>query len=55
MTAAVLARSPLGERALLWFRRQPLAPWLYLLPALGSLVVWTYWPLGYAEIGRAHV
>lgn len=31
-----------------WLRQQPLAPWLYLLPALISLFVWTYWPLGSA-------
>lgn len=32
-------------RALL---RQPLAPWLYLAPALVALFVWIYGPLGYA-------
>lgn len=30
------------------FRRQPLAPWLYLAPALVALFVWIYAPLGYA-------
>ena len=28
--------------------RQPLAPWLYLAPALVALFVWIYGPLGYA-------
>ncbi|WP_127107827.1 carbohydrate ABC transporter permease [Pararhodobacter zhoushanensis] len=28
--------------------RQPLAPWLYLAPALVALAVWIYGPLGYA-------
>jgi len=28
--------------------RQPLAPWLYLAPALVALFVWIYAPLGYA-------
>ena len=31
-----------------WLRGQKLTPWLYLAPALASLIVWTYWPLGYA-------
>jgi multiple sugar transport system permease protein len=32
-----------------WLRSQPLAPWLYLAPALLTLFVWTYAPLGYAS------
>jgi multiple sugar transport system permease protein len=31
-----------------WLARQPLAPWLYLAPAVILLVIWVYAPLGYA-------
>lgn len=39
------ARGALAGR---WLSGQPLAPWLYLLPAILALVVWIYGPLGYA-------
>jgi multiple sugar transport system permease protein len=40
-------RAPAGALAG-WLRRQPLAPWLYLAPALATLFVWVYAPLGFA-------
>jgi len=45
MTA--LATSSIPRRKA-WLRRQPLAPWLYLAPALVLLVIWIYGPLAYA-------
>lgn len=44
-SAATQARAPARARRR---SRQPLAPWLYLLPAIVALVVWIYAPLGYA-------
>lgn len=53
MTAEVQYPAPWRARRLvravrLRLLRQPLAPWLYLVPALGMLVLWIYAPLGYA-------
>ncbi len=46
MTALAAAKSITRRRA--WLRRGPLAPWLYLAPALALLVIWIYGPLVYA-------
>lgn len=35
-------------------RAQPLAPWLYLAPALVTFIVWIYAPLGYAAWLSVH-
>ena len=43
-----VARSVFADRLRTWAGALNPAPWLYLLPALASLFVWTYWPLGYA-------
>lgn len=40
--------TPSIPRRKAWLRRQPLAPWLYLAPALVLLVIWIYGPLAYA-------
>lgn len=45
-TTSTSLRSAIRRRS--WWARQSLAPWLYLAPALATLAVWTYWPLGYA-------
>lgn len=40
--------TPQRDGFLTRLRHQPLAPWLYLAPALVALFVWIYGPLGYA-------
>jgi multiple sugar transport system permease protein len=47
MTIAAAA-VPRSTRFLAALRRQPLAPWLYLAPALVLLIIWIYAPLAYA-------